>query len=537
MSLPKEPRQKMINIMYLVLTALLALNVSKQILNAFVIVNNGLQQTNKNFDVKNTATMNQFEKAMANDKLKTKKYYDQAQLIHGWSKTLCSYIDTLKVDLIGAVEGLNRKAADTTKLMDVQAKDNFDIPTHILINDAASEDGSKGKAHELKLKMRQYRKELIDIICQFKASDTTALNIGLITKDHFSSEEDRVVNWEIDNFSERPLAASVVMLTKTQNDVKNAEATVVQWLLGQISANDFKVSGFEPEVIANSNYVLLGDSFRAKLFVSAVSSTQQPEIIVGDVDTNTGKVLGHVDQVRVKSGTGFYAAKADKEGQIKFAGVINVKAPDGTIKGYPFHSSYLVAKPALVISPTKMNVFYIGVPNPVEISVPGVPDEDLRPSFGGPGGLSGGKGKYTVNVNSGAGTECTISVSAKMPDGSSKSMGNEKFRIKRVPDPICYVANKKGDISIPKAQLEIATQVQARMDGFDFDLTYAVTGFTMAVVVNGLSIEKDAHSNLFTPDMQKLIKQISPGTHVIIENVHVRGPDSRTIPGVNIKIN
>ncbi len=113
----------------------------------------------------------------------------------------------------------------------------------------------------------------------------------------------------------------------------------------------------------------------------------------------------------------------------------------------------------------------------------------------------------------------------------------QEFRIKRVPDPVCYVANKKGDMSIPKAQMEIATQVQARMDGFDFDLTYAVTGFTMAVVVNGLSIEKDAHSNLFTPDMQKLMKQISPGTHVIIENVHVRGPDSRTIPGVNIKIN
>ncbi len=138
----------------------------------------------------------------------------------------------------------------------------------------------------------------------------------------FLLEEDRKVNWEIDNFSERPLAASVVMLTKTQNDVKNAEATVVQWLLSQIDAKSYKVSGFEPEVIANTNYVLLGDSFRAKLFVSAVSNTQQPTIVVGDVDTLTGAVLkgGHVEQVKVKAGTGFYAAKADHEGQVKFSG-------------------------------------------------------------------------------------------------------------------------------------------------------------------------------------------------------------------------
>ncbi len=123
---------------------------------------------------------------MAKDRVKTKPFYDKAQLIQGWSKTLCSYIDTLKVELIGATDGLNKKAADTTKLMDVQAKDNFDIPTHILINDAAAEDGSKGKAHELKMKLRQYRKDLTDIITSIRPADTATLNIGLITKDVFS---------------------------------------------------------------------------------------------------------------------------------------------------------------------------------------------------------------------------------------------------------------------------------------------------------------------------------------------------------------
>jgi gliding motility-associated protein GldM len=531
MSLPKEPRQKMINIMYLVLTALLALNVSKQILNAFVIVNNGLDHTNVNFDKKNASTMSQFEKALANDRAKTKPYYDKAVLIQTWSKQLCNYIDTLKFQLVAATEGIPMKQADTENLMDVGAKDNFDIPTHILINDAAAEDGSKGKAHELKMKMAEFRKKVLAFV---KPTDTAGLNLGLKTPDVFSKEEDRKVNWEIDNFSERPLAASVVMLTKTQNDVKGVESTVQSYLLNSVSAADFKFDQLVPAIIPNSNYVLLGDSYRAELFVSAYSSTQKPKILVGDVDTNTGKVNGHVDSVKVRNGMGMYAVKTDHEGQVKFAGVINIKAPDGSIKQYPFHSSYLVAKPALVVSPTKMNVFYIAVDNPVEISVPGVPDEDLRP-VGSGCSISGSKGKYIVRVS--GGTQCSISVSAHMPDGSSKNMGKQDFRIKRVPDPVCYVAGKKGDISIPKAQLQIATKVFAKLENFDFDLNYDVTSFQMVAVINGITIIKDANGSGFTGEMQNIIKQCTRGSHIIIQNVKVKGPDSRQIPGCNIQVN
>ncbi len=124
-----------------------------------------------------------------------------------------------------------------------------------------------------------------------------------------------------------------------------------------------------------------------------------------------------------------------------------------------------------------------------------------------------------------------------MPDGSHRAIGTPyKFRIKRVPDPTCYVANKKGDIDISKAQLSIATQVQARMDGFDFDLSYAVTSFEMVVTVNGQTVKKLSNSNLFTPEMKTLMNQVQRGSHIIIQGVHVKGPDSRTIPGVNITI-
>ena len=473
---------------------------------------------------------------MLSDRAKTKPFNDKAMLIQGWSKELCDYIDTLKIAIVKETEGVPQKVADTLPLGAVEKGDNFDRPTYILVNDAAAEDGHLGKAHILKTKMGDYRKKVI-ALC--KPEDTAALAIGLKTPDVFSKTEGKKVNWEIDNFAERPLDASVVLLTKFQNDVKNTEATVTQYLLRGIDANDFKVSGFEPEVIANSNYVLLGDSFRAKLFVSAVSNTQQPRVYVGDIDSVTGKFIkgGHVDSVKVRGGTGYYNVRADKEGPIKFYGTINVKAPDGSVKAYPFHSSYLVAKPAVVISPTAMNVFYCGVDNPVEISAPGFSDEDIRPNFQGAGSISGSHGKYTVRVNGPNNSTCHISVSAKKADGSSQNFPAQEFRIKHIPDPVCYVLNQKGDIHVSKAALSGSQGVQARLENFDFKLDYNVTSFEFVASANGVSKTIPCQGPSFTQEMKQLMQKLSPGSHITIQNVHCKSiTDTRTIPGCNIII-
>lgn len=537
MSLPKEPRQKMINIMYLVLTALLALNVSVQILNAFIAVNNGLVETNKNFDKKNANTMSLFEKAMADDPLKTKPYYDKAKEVKKMSKELCNYIDTLKSTLISVTDGKSRKTADTMNLYKIDAKDNFDIPTHILINDAASEDGSKGKAHELKMKIAVYRKMVMGLFDPGR--DSVLANIGLKTPNVYSPEEERVVTWEVANFYERPLVAEICLLSKEQNDVKNVEATMEAYLLSSVNASNFKFDKIALEDVPFSNYVMLGDSFKAKLFMAAYSSTQNPRIIVGDVDTNTGQPIkgGHIDSVKVANGMGYYSVRTDHEGSIRYAGNITVQLPDGSFKGYPFHSSYLVAKPAVVISPTKMNVFYISVDNPVEISAPGIPDDAIRPSFQGPGSISGSKGKYIVRVTGGAGTTCKIGVSAKMSDGSTKSFPPQEFRIKKVPDPIFYVAGAKGDINITKAVLVNRPKVEAKMENFDFDLHYDVTSFQIVVTAGGFSKIEQSNSDRLTPSMMNLIKQSPSGNHIIFQKVNVKGPDSRSIPGANVTLN
>lgn len=543
MALPKEPRQKMINIMYLVLMALLALEIPDTILNSFVVVNSGLTVTNKNYDEKNQASFGQFRFAMKNDPQKTGPYFKEAQIAQDASNKLCNYIDSVKHVLISEAERVPLKVADTMKLSHVENLGNEDVPTHFLINDAAKEDGSKGEAHKIKMRLNDFRKQMIDIVKKFNPKDTTVLNIGLLTPDEFSKVEGRKVNWEVYNYYATPVAAAITSLSHIQNDVKNTEATIVQYLLSQISAKDYKVSSFDPEIIPNSNYVLAGDSFKAKVFLSAVISTVQPTVCVGDYDS-TGKKIGpNIDStvnVKVRNGIGYYGIKTGAEGPVSLNGVIKVKDPQGNIKSYPFHTDYLVAKPAVVISPTQMNVFYIGVPNPVDISAPGVPADAIRPAFQGPGSISpapGGKGHYIVRVTSGAGTNCHIGVSAAMPDGSHQNFPPQEFRIKAVPDPTCYVLNKKGNIRVPKVQLSLANTVFAKMDNFDFNLPYTVTSFQMVATVNGISKTFNATGQNFTPDMKRIMSELLPGSTIIIENVHCSSTaGARTIPGVTITI-
>lgn len=531
----ETPRQKMIGMMYLVLMAMLALNVSRQVLNAFAVVNSGLKITNANFDQKNEVTYSLFKKADEQDHKKVDPYYQKALLAQKYSKDLCRHIDSLRTKLISVADEKPWDTAAKISLADVESKETFDKPTAILINDNAAEDGSKGEAHKLKLMLAAYRKQMLGLL---NPKDSNDVNIGLLTPDVFNKASGLKENWEIYNFYDSPLAACVVTLTHIQNDVKNAEASVVAKLFANIDVATYKFDKLNTVVLPKNNYVVMGDSFHAQIFLAASQSTQNPVVTI---DSINGRAITP-EKVNVSGGIGYYGDRPETEGPITFAGTIGIKDPvTGNLTHYPFRSSYLAAKPSVVISPTQMNVFYIGVPNPVSISAAGFADADIQPSFNGPGSMTGSKGNYVVTLNPSSakqGTECSISVSGKMPDGSHKSLGQPaKFRIKRVPDPACYVANKKGDIHVTRGELAIATQVQARMDNFDFNLNYDVTSFEMVVTVNGNTVQLQSNSKMFTPQMKTLMGQIGSGGHIIIQDVHVHGPDSRVIPGVNITIN
>lgn len=536
----ETPRQKMIGMMYLVLTALLAMNVSKDILNAFVTINESLIKTNANFDEKNNVTSNAFEIAMLNDERKTKPYYTAAKSIRQKAKDLDKFIIELKSELFQHVEKLPKEVADTLKLARSNSKDNYDIPTHFLIGD--DPEKATGKSIELKEKINNFRKDILGLVTASVKKPGAAASfehgLGLKTDRVYSLFEEMEVSWENNLFYHVPLAAVIAHLSRIQNEIKNCEGDAINLLFNEITASDFKFDTLAAKVVAPSSYILAGNEYTADIFVAAFSTTQNPQVWLGDVDSVTNKIKGPTDSasVKVSRGIGNYVIKTSSEGLQKYSGLIRVKSPDNTYKSYPFRSEYMVARPAASVSPDKMNVFYIGVDNPVTITAAGVAPSDLNPSMqGGTLRKASGPGQYVVRVSGGA--QATVNVGAKI-NGNNQSMGSFKFRVKRVPDPVAYFGSKKGDDKVSKGELQITPGLTAKLENFDFDLKFDIKSFDITMAVNGGIATESSSSNRLTSAQQTMLRNAKTGSRIFFENVKAMGPDGvmRKIPGVNLKV-
>lgn len=541
------PRQKMIGMMYLVLTALLAMNVSKDILNAFVVVNESLQNTNHNFENKNNVTLESLEKLEAKDP-KAKPYNEAAKKVQKIASEANAYIDELKKELVKETDKVeDKKALDTliVKMRSINSKDNYDVPTHILIGDEPAKPkpaSVKWSANELKSKIDGFRDDLIKIIDdknlqilpQVRENLKKTIKSGLNT-DITAIENGVKVGWAELNFYHLPLAAVITNLTKIQADINNAEADVINTLFNSVGANDVKFDTFKAEVIAKSSYVFSGETYEADVLLSASSSSQKLTILTGSVDTAKKQLNGEGKPLEVVGGLGKYKVTASGEGLQKWGGIIVLEKPDGTKENFPFLAEYMVAKPAAAVSADKMNVFYIGVDNPVTISAAGVAPENLQPSLAGQGSITGSRGKYIVKVT--GGNEVTINVNAKFANGS-KNMGSSKFRVKRLPDPYAFVLGKRGDIVLTKGELAAAGGLVAKFENFDFDLPVTVASFNMSISIKGIVSDMPATGNKFTPEMIAKINSAPPGTKVYIEGIKAKLPDGsqRSLPTINIKL-
>jgi len=524
--------------MYLVLTALLAMNVSKEIINAFVVMNTGLQNTNNNTKSKNSIVYTAFEASLQNDEKKTRPFYNAAQTVKKQTEDLVKYIDHLKAEILMHAQTMTEAVADTFPLRKIDKLDDYDTPTHFMVgSDPAN---VTGEAKELKKKMEEYKTVLLSLLNpKDKAAIQASLDKGLYTGTSYNQSEEKNVSWEWYNFYHLPLAAAIANLTKIQNDVRNSEGDVVNLLYKNVSAADFKFDTISAKVIAASNYVIQGEDYTADVFVAASSKTQNPVIILGDVDSITGKIKGPADSTSVKvvNGIGKYVTKDGKMGVNDWSGVIKVKAPDGSYKRYPFKAQYRLAPPSVSVSPDKMNVFYVGVDNPVSVGAAGFANEDLVVSGNGVQMVKSGKG-YIARPSAGA-REATVTVSAHTKDGV-KSLGpGVKFRVKQIPTPIGLVAAKTGDDNIGRGELGLIGAVSAKLEGFDFDLPFPVVSFDITTVNNtGLLLTKSAVGNIVNAEMKKMLSSAKPNQRFAFENMRVRMPDGtvRKIPGVTLKV-
>ena len=528
-----SPRQKMINMMYLVLTALLALNVSKEILDAFVTVNNGLENTKLSLRDKVDGQYSTFEAFAKENAAKYGAAWGEAQKIKTAGSQLIAYIDTIKVRAIMTAEGLPRDSVvlgdgRLMDLMKVDKKDSHDELTHMLIGDSPEEpvDGPF-TATELRTKLEAFR-ELVKNSRKGDADLAAAM-------DRIFNFEDRkdasgtMNNWQSINFYHVPMAAGITILSKIQSDVRNAEGEVVKRMLDAVEGKSFKFNKLTAIIRPLSSAVTVGSKYQAEIFLGAYDDQNIPEVYIcgpgAHVDTTSKpvKIVGEAIKLPMNGARAQLEQAASSAGLKSVTGIIKFKPVGGNEEIQPFTAEYDVAAPTLVVSPTKMNVFYRGVDNPVSVSVSGYIDKNISASTTN-GSLSKAADGYIMRP--GKESEAVISATVTNPDGTKKSMPGLKFRVKNVPNPQPFFGGKSvNDETIKKAELTAAAGVIAKMIDFDFDLKFEVVEYRLTMIVSGTPIEKMTKGPAVSGDMREMLAKAKPGQKVFIEGIKARGPD------------
>lgn len=524
----ETPRQRMIGMMYLVLTALLAMNVSKDILHSFVVINKGLETTNENFQQKNQSIMDEFRAQMAFDPIKTRPHYQNAQTVESLSAELNDYIESLKKHLIGQTGGYDESAPDSLyQLGNVDSKDNYDIPTEILIgSEPAFPKEGEFSALELKSKINTYRESLVQVFDPGSDADVIHKISEDLKLNEVPDPEGKMESWEVGNFYHLPLAACITNLSKIQSDIRNAEADALSELYENITGEDYNFDTIAARVIPRSSYVLLGEEYEADVFLAAFSRTEQPEVLLGAFEEESG-AFSASDSLEVEEGLGHMAVKTTREGFQKYEGMIKIKKRDGSTKEFPFASEYLVAKPSLTVAPTAMNVFYKGIANPVEISVPGVANENLSVRMTGGNSIrQKGDGLFEVNMVPNSPRDVEVVVTATLTDGSQREMGRRKFRAKQLPTPFASIGGVSTSGRMTNNELISKQGIRAQYgDDFQFNIIPVVTKFKVSTRYRGSQIGPRVTGNRWTQEVINIIEALPAGTQVIFEHIEAEGPD------------
>ncbi|RFZ90185.1 gliding motility protein GldM [Mucilaginibacter conchicola] len=501
----ETPRQRMIGILYLVLLGLIALNVPDSLLDAFRNITVSLETSSKNVTTGIDNTYKAFEATkLKEQKERAQPIYDKAKKASAIANDLYNYIESLKQKLTAAGGGFN------PEINDVAQRDNLDVSAHLMI------DGKN--ADVLREKIDETRKQLIETLPE---RDRAGVNFSLNAIDP-PKRGDIKKTWQEANFGDGiPLGATLTTLAKLQADTKNAENEVVKKILGEVDQAVVNLDKFNAVAVAPSSYVIAGQPYTAEVFLTASDSKSNPDISVNG------------NKLATKDGKGTYTVSTGSEGTFTWVGKIHVRQNDGTFKDYTTApQTYQVARPSAVVSPDKMNVLYIGVPNPLSVSAPGVSKDKIKVSISG-GSISGSGGHYTANVSSIGTAKVTVS------GDKGTVLGTSEFRVKRIPDPRAMFAGKSGG-NTSAANLRAQDRLFAKLDNFEFDAKFNVTRFTMILIKPRQdAIILSTTGGELSGAMKSALAGITPGSTLVFKEVVAVGPDGtqRGLDGMVIQAN
>ena len=524
---PETPRQKMITMMYLVYTAMLALNVSAQVVDGFKTVGSAMTKSNENLQVKLDDTYANFAHALENSKDKVQADYDKAMEVKRLSTEMGDYIDSLKYVLMAKISPVaevrpdkkNPKQTIKIKVTNEDKTANIDSikraieidgfhwivmdELHESTNLFSSEVGKGGKGAELKAKIQEYKRNINKILGEDSVNINIALNVdSLLTPDN------KLEAWEVVNFEEVVSGSSLVTLTRLKAETMNTEFDAVNTLYKHVSKGDFSFDQIALISRPKSTYIIKGGIYETDINVAAYDSRQKFNATVN------GQQLISND-----SGSVHYRTVCNSIGQQKVNVTAYVTSPDGGTKEYTYSDSYFVAEPVGVISLDNMQVMYSGIENPLTASVPGVDGRNVEVSIiEGQGKLNKveGNGKYTITPATGC-KKIVLAVDAAIEKGKKTRMNTLTFKVKSIPAPTITVAGFKNGDKVSRKSLASGITVTARaQEGFEFKIpkgSIRVIGLEFSV---GNKAPYNYNGNTVDPDGLSAVRNASRGDKVYV---------------------
>ncbi|TLP82793.1 gliding motility protein GldM [Maribacter sp. ACAM166] len=452
------PRQKMINLMYLIFIAMLALNMSKEVLAAFGIMNEKLETSNAMTTASNEAFLGSLETKASEDAAKYDKLYKNAQQIKVMSQDYYDYLESLK---IGMTTGLENPK-------DYARMDNSDFLDQKFFQGDNLSDGGK----EFMKRLTEYRNNVADIV-------PTSLKNSVVDRFKTGNEEGKVQakdgmqDWINYHYEGYPLVASLAKLTALQSDVKVTEEAALKSMLEGELTSQVSLKNFATSLLSSKSAYYTGEKYDGKIIISKTDNSSTP---VKAELTLDGRKLSEGSDYKLEAGGIKMLIGSGSAGDHEVKGTIYFMQDGEEIPVKVNNSFATISKPGgALIAADKMNVVYRGVANPMSISIPGIANNKVNASA--PGLKSIGGSKYVMNPETGR--TVTIKASGTLPDGEPVGSSLE-FRIKDIPRPEGSVSKQTGSIKLPKRNVEIAT-IGAGLEDFDFDLNLAVSGFKFKV--------------------------------------------------------
>ena len=502
---PISPRQKMINLMYVVLMAMLALNVSNEVLDGFSIVEESLNRTTENSSNENQAIYGDFEAQMKSNPQKVKAWFEKATAVKNMSDSLFNFAQQLKIAIVKEADG------NDGDVMNINRKDDLEAANRVMLAPGS------GQGEKLYNAINSFREKILKMVSDERQRNIIASNL---TTQLPKNAKTMGKNWQEYMFEDMPVAAAVTLLSKLQSDIRYAEGEVLHTLVANIDMKDIRVNKLSAFVIPNSQTIVRGDKFSAKIVMAAVDTTQHPQIFIG------GR------EMKLRDDT--YEIITGRTGDFNLTGYITMLNGNGETIRRDFNQKYTVVDPSATVSADLMNVLYAGFNNPISISIPGVPLNKVSATMTGGTLQPVGPGKYIARPSA-VGKDITINVMS-LQSGNAKTMGQYTFHVRKLPDPTPYIQigdNRFRTGGLAKASLMNINGIKAAIDDGLLDIPFKVLGFETVFYDNmGNAVPMVSNGDSFSQRQRETFRTLSRNRRFYMTRITAIGPDGikRSLP-------